>query len=199
MVKARLANFYKLLKKHRRYVILGFIAAILLLFFTAQIKTFIVLSILGVVATFSTFYKRVFQAPPAFELITLTVVAVSIFYGPGVGSLYAVVISISSEVASQALDPFSITYIFPRIVTAFVAPWLYGQGSGPLHNVAMLGLAMSLLYNALQQPVYWFLTDPEKRIKALYFSILNIPINWLVFKFLGGPLFDLLKVLVKPS
>ena len=194
MVKAWLVKIFKLLKKHRRYVIVSIISVVLLIFFTAQIKAFIILAILGIAATFSTFYKRVFQAPPAFELITLSVVAVSIFYGPVVGSLYAFIISISSEVASQALDPFSITYIPPRIVTAFVAPWLYHNGT----SIAMLGLLMSALYNLLQQPVYWLLTDPEKRIKSLYFSSLNIPINWLVFKFLGGPLFDLLKVLVKP-
>ena len=195
MVKAWLVNFYMLLKKHRRYVILSFTSVIFLIFFTAQIKAFIILTILGLAATFSTFYKRVFQAPPAFELITLTVIAVSIFYGPVVGSLYALVISISSEVASQALDPFSITYIPPRMVIAFVAPWLYHNGA----SIAMLGLLMSTLYNLLQQPVYWLLTDPEKRIKSLYFSSLNIPINWLVFKLLGGPLFNLLTVLVKPS
>ena len=195
MVKPWLVNFYKLFRKHKRYVILGFIAVILLVFFTAQIKAFIILAILGIAATFSTFYKRVFQAPPAFELITLTVIAVSVFYGPVIGSLYALIISISSEVAAQALDPFSITYIPPRMVTAFVAPWLYHNGT----SIAMLGLLMSTLYNLLQQPVYWLLTDPEKRIKSLYFSSLNIPINWLVFKLLGGPLFDLLKVLVKPS
>ena len=195
MVKAWLVKAFKFLKKQRHYVIFGIISVILLILFTAQIKAFTILTILGLAATFSTFYKRVFQAPPAFELITLTVVAVSIFYGPIIGSLYALVISISSEVASQALDPFSITYIPPRMVTAFVAPWLYHNGT----SIAMLGLLMSGLYNLLQQPVYWLLTDPEKRIKSLYFSSLNIPINWLVFKFLGGPLFDLLKVLVKPS
>ena len=195
MAKAWLVGLYKLFRKHKRYVILGIIAVILLIFFTAQIKAFIILTILGLAATFSTFYKRVFQAPPAFELITLTVVAVSIFYGPVVGSLYALVVSISAEVASQALDPFSITYIPPRMVTAVVAPWLYHNGT----SIAMLGLLMSTLYNLLQQPVYWLLTDPEKRIKSLYFSSLNIPINWLVFKLLGDPLFNILTVLVKPS
>ncbi len=192
MVKAWLVSLYKLLVKHRRYIILGFIGIALLVLFTAQIKAFIILTILGLAATFSTFYKRVFQAPPAFELITLTVVAVSIFFGPLIGCVYAFIISISSEVASQALDPFSITYIPPRMVTAVVAPILYQGGM----SIPMLGLLMSSLYNLLQQPVYWYLTDPEKRIKSLYFSSLNIPINWLIFKFLGGPLFQLLKTIV---
>ena len=164
--------------------------------FASQVKAFLIITLLGVAATFSTFYKRVFQAPPAFELITLTVVAVSIFYGPVIGALYALVISITSEIAAQALDPFSITYIPPRIATAFVAPWLYGNGTGPVHNIAVLGLLMSLLYNALQQPVYYYLTDVEKRIKSLYFSSLNIPLNFLIFKFLGEPLFEILRSLV---
>lgn len=192
MVKAWLVSLFKSLKKHRRYVAYIVIAAILLIFFAPQIKALIILTVLGLAATFSTFYKRVFQAPPAFELITLTVVAVSIFFGTVVGCLYAFIISITSEVASQALDPFSITYIPPRMVTAVVAPMLYHGGM----SIPMLGLLMSALYNVLQQPVYWLLTDPEKRIKSLYFSSLNIPINWLVFSFLGGPLFGILSRIV---
>ena len=196
MVKAWLVSLFKLFLRNKRYVLLSLVAGAALILFTSQIKAFFIISILGVAATFSTFYKRVFQAPPAFELITLTVVAVAIFYGPGIGALYAIVISITSEIAAQALDPFSITYIPPRIAMAFVAPWLYGNGTGPVHNIAVLGLLMSLLYNALQQPVYYYLTDVEKRIKSLYFSSLNIPLNFLIFKFLGEPLFEILRSLV---
>ena len=63
-------------------------------------------------------------------------------------------------------------------------------------DIALIGFLMSALYNALQQPVYWLLTDPEKRIKSIYFSSLNIPLNFLIFKFLGVPLFEVLKRLV---
>lgn len=196
MAKAWLVSVYKSILKHKWYVFSLFAFIVIFILFTAQVKAFIVITILGVAATFSTFYKRVFQAPPAFELMTLTISAISIFYGPGIGALYAIVVSITSEIAAQALDPFSITYIFPRIVTAFVAPWLYGNGAGPVGSIPLLGLLMSLLYNALQQPVYYYLTDIEKRIKGLYFSALNIPLNFLIFKFLGEPLFEVLKRLV---
>ncbi len=196
MVKSWLVSLYKRVLRHKRLLIFSFAFILLLMLFTAQVKTFIIITVLGLAATFSTFYKRVFQAPPAFELITLTVVAVSIFYGPGIGALYAIVISITSEIAAQALDPFSITYIPPRIATAFVAPWLYGNGAGPVSSIPLLGLLMSLLYNALQQPVYYYLTDVEKRIKSFYFSSLNIPLNFLIFKFIGEPLFVILGKLV---
>ncbi|MBI2580427.1 hypothetical protein HYV85_01320 [Candidatus Woesearchaeota archaeon] len=196
MVKSWLVSLYKRVLRRKRLVIFSFAFILLLMLFTAQVKTFIIITVLGLAATFSTFYKRVFQAPPAFELITLTVVAVSIFYGPGVGALYALVVSITSEIAAQALDPFSITYIPPRIATAFVAPWLYGNGAGPVSSLPLLGLLMSLLYNALQQPVYYYLTDVEKRIKSFYFGSLNIPLNFLIFKFLGEPLFTILGKLV---
>ncbi len=192
MVKAWLVSLFKRGLKHKRYVLFAFAAILVLVLFTAQVKALIILSVLGFAATFSTFYKRVFQAPPAFEFITLTVVAVGIFYGPWMGALYAFVVSLTSEIASQALDPFSVTYIPPRIATAFVAPWLYHNGT----SVAMIGLLMSLLYNLLQQPVYWYLTDPEKRIKSIYFGSLNIPLNFLIFKFLGEPLFSVLSKLV---
>lgn len=192
MVKAWLVLLFKLALKHKKYFFSAIAAVVLLMLFTAQIKALIIISLLGIAATFSTFYKRVFQAPPAFELITLTVVAVGIFYGPWAGALYAFVISLTSEIAAQALDPFSMTYIPPRIATAFVAPWLYHNGT----SIAMIGLLMSLLYNLLQQPVYWYLTDPEKRIKSVYFGSMNIPLNFLIFKFLGVPLFTVLSKLV---
>lgn len=191
MVKAWLVSLFRRFQKNRKYVFFLFLLAAIFVLFTEQAKAFIVIALLGVAASFSTFYKRVFQAPPAFELITLSVVAVAAFYGPWVGALFAIVVSISSEIAAQALDPFSITYIPPRIATAFVAPWLLQNGT----SIAVVGLLMSLLYNALQQPVYWLLTDPEKRIKSIYFGSLNIPLNFIIFKVIGGPLFVLLEKL----
>jgi hypothetical protein len=196
MAKAWLVNIYKRLKAHKRYVFLLTILAILIILFNHVFKSILIITILGIAATYSTMYKKIFQAPPAFELITLTTVAVAIFFGPTTGILYAIVVSLSSEIASQALDPFSITYIFPRIVCVFACRALYGGGTGPLaNNLPLLGLLMSLLYNLLQQPVYTYLTDIEKRIKSLYFSILNIPLNFLIFKFLGVPLFALLSMI----
>ncbi|MBI2143898.1 hypothetical protein HYU17_01975 [Candidatus Woesearchaeota archaeon] len=189
MVRAWLVSLYGYGREHRQYVTSFFVFILLFVLFTEQVKAFIIITILGLAGTFSQFYKRVFQAPPAFELVILATVAVSVFYGPVIGALFAVVVSITSEIASQALDPFSITYTFPRAVIAFVAPWLYSNGM----SLPMLGFLMSLLYNALQQPVYWLLTDPEKRIKSIYFGSLNIPLNFLIFKFIGEPLFAILK------
>ena len=191
MVKAWLVSLYRAFQVNNKYLLPSFVAIALLVLFTEQAKAFIIIAILGVAASFSTFYKRVFQAPPAFELITLSVVTVSVFYGPVTGALFAVVVSITSEIAAQALDPFSITYIPPRIATAFAAPILLHNGTG----IAMLGFLMSLLYNALQQPVYWLLTDPEKRIKSIYFGSLNIPLNFIIFKVIGPPLFTILSKL----
>ena len=189
MVNAGLASLFRAAMAHRKEVLLAFAAILAFIIYTAQVKAFIITMVLGLAATFSTFYKRVFQAPPAFELMTLTIVAVSVFYGRPIGALYALIVSLTAEIAAQALDPFSITYIFPRVMVALVSPWLVQNGI----ELALLGFLMSVLYNALQQPVYWLLTDPEKRIKSLYFSLLNIPLNFLIFKFLGGPLFAVLQ------
>ncbi len=191
MVKAGLVALFRLLLRRKQYVFSAVVFLILFMLFTAQVKAFFVISALGAAATFSSVYKRVFQAPPVFELTTLTTAAISVFYGPVIGSLYAVVVSITSEAVAQALDPFSITYIPPRIAVAFAAPWLFHNGIG----IAVLGILMSGLYNLLQQPVYWWLTDPEKRIKSVYFSALNIPLNFLIFRFIGEPLFAILQKL----
>jgi len=200
MVKARLLKVYKRLTSRKRYIFLIVLSVILIIFFTPVVKKLLILIVLGLAATYSTMYKRIFQAPPAFELITLTTVAVAIFFNPVTAVFYTITISLTSEIASQALDPFSFTYIIPRIIVVFVSRAIYGGSyavsTGPVHSIALLGLLMSLLYNALQQPVYTYLTDIEKRIKSLYFSSLNIPINFLVFKFLGEPLFTLLARLM---
>src|SRR3989338_294859 len=145
MVKAWLGSLYGVLAKHKRYVTLGLIWIALLVLFTAEIKAFAILIVLGLAATFSTFYKRVFQAPPVFELTTLTTVAVSVFYGPLVGALYTMVVSITAEIMAHALDPFTITYIPPRVAVAFAAPLLFHNDVG----IAVLGLLMSGLFNLL--------------------------------------------------
>lgn len=191
MPNQQLVEFYNWSNKNKTYLIIGtvvFIAALVL--FTEQVKAFFLISILGVVATFSYFYKRVYQAPPVLELVTLNTVLVSLLYGPVVGAIFTLIVSITSEVASQAFDPFSITYIPPRVAVAFAAPFLVHKFDV---DFGLLGLLMAILYNLLQQPVYLALTDVEKRIKSLYFSSLNIPLNFLVFKFLGEPLLHLLQ------
>lgn len=191
MVKDWLVSLFNLVLSYKKYAFLAFAFIVLLILFTQQVKAFVIIGSMGIASTFVTYYKRFFQAPPVLELTTLTTAAVSVFYGPWLGAAYTLVVTITMEVAAQALDPFSITYIFPRVVVAFISPWLYAQGV----SIPVLGLLASITYNALQQPVYYALTDVEKRIKGLYFSVLNIPLNFLIFKFIGEPLFLVLSKL----
>lgn len=122
--------------------------------------------------------------------MTLTIVMVSVLYGPLIGSIFAIIVSIVSEMVAGAVDVFTVIYIGPRIIMAVTASFF------PEANFAMLGMWMSILFNALQQPIYFKLTDVEKRLKGVYFTAFNIPINIFLFKLVGAPLYELLKAIV---
>ena len=56
---------------------------------------------LGVIASFSTSYKRFVRMPPAVELVTFTTVIVSLAYGPLVGVIYAVIVTFTAEIMTK--------------------------------------------------------------------------------------------------
>jgi len=179
---------------HKLYLAGGFVFALLFILFTEQIKAFLIIGTLGVVCSFSTIYKRSFQAPPVFELMTVSTILVSVLYGPLIGAIFAVIVNFSSEIIAGAVDVFTIIYTGPRIVMAVSAPIIFGIF--PNMSFAMLGLVSVIIFNVLQQPVYFWLVDVEKRMKGLYFTVLNIPLNYFIFKFIGAPLFEVLKNIV---
>jgi len=192
--RKNLKKLYDTVFSHKLYLAGAFVFALLFILFTEQIKAFIIIGLLGLAASFSTIYKRSFQAPPVFELITLTIVIVSVLYGPLIGILFAIIINFTSEVIAGAVDVFTIIYTGPRIIMAVAAGVIFN--TFPDMSFATLGLISVLIFNALQQPVYFWLVDVEKRVKGLYFTVLNIPINYFIFKFIGAPLFEILRRLV---
>jgi hypothetical protein len=186
-----LTKIYKLLWSNKRYIAALVLFIVILVLFTSQVKTFLILAALGTAAIFTSTYKRVIRLPPVLELISLTTVLVTIFYGPLTAIIYTIIVNIGAEIASGHPDEFSLTYIPSRIIMV-LGTHLFKDTFG----IVGLGIFAVILFNAVQQPIFMMLVDVEKRFKALYYVALNIPLNILLFKVLGPPLFALLQAIV---
>ncbi len=166
-----------------RYVIPAFVLVWIYISLVNSIKGVIIISVLAVVASYSTIYKRVVRIPSAIELVTLGTVVVSISYGPLPGAVFAVATTIASEIISSAVDMFTLVYAFARGVIGIVAGYAYSLLGG---NILLLGLSMVLLFNAICQPVYLLPGDLETKVKAMYFFVISIAFNLLSFFLLGN-------------
>ncbi len=166
---------------HRKQLLLGTIAAlVLLMLFRNYIKDAVVLIVLGLIAIFSTIYKRFMRVPPAVELVTFSTVMVGISHGPVTGAIFGAVITLAAEIFNSGVDAFIIGYIPARAIVGAVSSFFPGA------NIVLLGLWMSILYNLIAQPLYALQSDAELRVKLLAFIIINIGSNFVIFTLLGA-------------
>ncbi len=186
-----LEKAYQLVMRKKGYLAIAAISAVLLVLFTAQVKALLILAVLGTASTFITLYKRVVRLPPALELTTLTGVIITLLYGPVVAIIYIFIVTFTAEVASGYPDVMTLTYIPSRIVMVLFAYIFRSM------DIVSLGIWSVVVFNAVQQPIFMWLTDAEKRLKAIYFVMLNIPLNILIFKVFGHPLLSLLQAIVR--
>ena len=164
---------------------------VLIISFSNIIFPAIVIMSLGVIATFSTSYKRIIRMPPAVELITFTTVIVSLAYGPVIGAIYGAVVSFTAEVMTNALDIFILTFVPSRAVVGLVAGLAFDMFNG---NILVTGVSLSIMYNLIAQPLYIFLADVEMRMKSFFFLFLNIGSNFIWFAVLGRLAVNLLGI-----
>lgn len=157
---------------------------VLLLFFTAETAKVLMLLVMGTVASFSTLYKKFIRMPPFLELMTVTTVFVGIAYGPVIGAIYGATVSILSEVINTCIDAFIIGYVPARAVVGATAGLIYA--TFPDLGVVWLGIIMTIIYNAVGQPLYLLQSDIELRIKAWTFIIGNFFANIIVFAIIGS-------------
>ncbi len=173
---------FGMLWRNKRYVAL--IAALLVLFIAfidIAIPAAVVIA-LGVVASFSTSYKRFVRMPPAVELVTFTTIIVSLAYGPLVGVIYAATVTFTAEIMTNALDLFIISFVPSRAVIALTAGFFFHHFNG---SILLTGAVSSVLYNLLAQPFYLFMADVEMRAKSVFFILFNIGSNFAIFAVLG--------------
>lgn len=165
----------------RKQLLFGItIGLVIILLFRNYIKDAIVLTVLGLIAVFSTIYKRFMRVPPAVELVTFSTVMVGISYGPVTGAIFGAVITLAAEIFNSGVDAFIMGYIPARAIVGAVSAFF------PAANIVTLGLWMSLLYNLIAQPLYALQSDAELRVKLLAFVIINISSNFIIFSLLGA-------------
>lgn len=191
---AFLGKVYEFIKTHKKLFSIVILASFLFITYKRTVVTLIILLLMAIPSIFITMYKRFVRLPPALELISLTAAMTTIFYGPVVGIIYTIVVNFASEVASGHPDEMSLTYIPSRVVQVLFVHFAYGWG---LTGIVALGVWSVVVFNAVQQPIFMALVDVEKRLKAIYFVMLNIPLNILIFKVFGPPLFSLLNAIAR--
>ncbi|MBI2143897.1 hypothetical protein HYU17_01970 [Candidatus Woesearchaeota archaeon] len=173
------ARYLALLLRHKALLFATIGGMAVLFLFGNYIKNAVVLLLLALIAVLSTIYKRYMRVPPAVELVTFSTVLAGVAYGPLVGALFGAVVTVAAEVLNSGIDAFIIGYIPARAVVGFTAAFFPGV------NIVTLGLLMSLLYNAVAQPLYAFQSDAELRFKLFAFVLINVPFNFVVFSIAG--------------
>lgn len=190
---AFLGKVYEFIKTHKKLAAVVLLVLFVFVTYTETAVRLLILLLMAIPSIFITMYKRVVRLPPALELISLTTTMTTIFYGPVVGVIYTVIVNFASEVASGHPDEMSLTYLPSRIVQVLFVHFAYGWG---LTGIVALGIWGNVVFNAVQQPIFMALVDVEKKLKAIYFVMLNIPLNIIIFNVFGPPLFSLLKAIV---
>lgn len=175
----KLAGKFSFLRGHLR-LLFGVLLGIFVVFlFRNYIKDALIITILSLIAVFSTFYKRFMRAPPAIELVTFSTVMMGIGYGPVAGAVFGAVATLAAEILNSGVDAFIIGYVPARAIIGAVSSFF------PTANIVTLGVSMSIFYNVIAQPLYAFQNDAELRMKLFAFVVVNVPFNFLVFSFLG--------------
>ncbi|MBI2176454.1 hypothetical protein HYU40_03880 [Candidatus Woesearchaeota archaeon] len=179
-LKALAARDFSSLLRHKQLLFGAALGLVLMFLFRNYVKDTLVLAALGIIAVFSTFYKRFMRVPPAIELVTFSTVMVGISYGPVTGAIFGAVITLAAEIFNSGVDAFIIGYIPARAIVGAVSAFF------PAANIVTLGLWMSVLYNLVAQPLYALQSDAELRVKLLAFVIINISSNFIIFSLLGA-------------
>ncbi|MBI2133708.1 hypothetical protein HYU11_03435 [Candidatus Woesearchaeota archaeon] len=172
--------------EYKNYILLvvGLLAAAYFLGISFQsVKSLVVVSVLFVIGAFSTFYKRYFRAPPAFELMTFTTVVVTINYGFLAGLIYGALVQLSSEVLSGAIDAQIIIFVPAR---ALLAAWVwFGMHVLGISSLFWLGMLAIVAYNLMVQPISFFVGDVQLKAKTIYYTIAYSLFNFFIFSVLS--------------
>jgi len=119
------------------------LAILLLLSFVTNIsfKTILVMLLLILAASFSTFYFNYFTAPVNFELVKLATILAAVSYGLLPGLAVGVISTFAGKALIGRVDeklPFSML----TISLVAVAAWLFSSA-----NIAVLGIILVGIYN----------------------------------------------------
>ncbi|MBI3033948.1 hypothetical protein HYY72_02215 [Candidatus Woesearchaeota archaeon] len=141
--------------KHKWIFILGFCLILFGYIRGVAIKNSVMIIVLILVASFSTYYKKYVKFTLGFELVTFATVLTTVAYGPMVGALVGFVSSIAAEVIPQLIDPSSFFWIISLPVSAFVVAFFSSMGV-PLFWLGFISIATQFM---ISEPIRIFSGD----------------------------------------
>lgn len=153
-------------------------AAILLIFasgffFYSSIKALFLLSAFVAIGAVSRMWQRFFPLSFGVELVMLFTVLSAAIYGPLAGLLVGFfALSISTLITQE-----DIAKMWPSFIA--IAAVGYIAGSASVANIAMWGLGLTVLYDAIISVVYVYMG--HSIIKTLIFDATHIAFNYFVF------------------
>jgi hypothetical protein len=175
-----IAKFRKsLTKKHYFFAIFLIVLLILL----KDIKAVVVITVLGLLASYSTIYKRALRIPSAIELMTFGTVITGIAYGPTAGMVFGFVTNLAAEIISSGMDIFTFLYIFVRAFIGFLAWHLYWTYN---LDVVTVGIISSCIFTFITAPFYMLPGDFEAKLKVIFFFFVSLGMNFVIFTILGN-------------
>lgn len=173
----------------RKWLYIGvFFALLFVLALGINIKNVIMVVLLALVASFSTYYKKYIKFTIGFEFVTLATVLTAIAYGPLVGALVGLVSSIAAEVIPQLIDTSSFLWIISVPASAFVVYFFHGLGV-PLF---WLGIISILVQFIISEPIRIFWGDEYTRTMGWVNIVTTLGWTILWFRLLAPPLLSIL-------
>ena len=184
-------KFIKTQRLNKRIVLLiAFFASISLIsmvFFTRAVVIAFTLTLLFILASFSTVYKRKLGIPlGGIELVTFGTVLTAVAFGPVVGMLFGLVSSIGSELFSQNIGPLTLLYVITLGGVGLFAGYFSQM------NIVLLGIAATIAALLINQVAMLFIGDEEVKSFTAFYIVANTIFNFVVFSTLGQRALNLL-------
>jgi len=148
-----------------------------------NLKDIILVAVLGIVASYSTVYKRTIRVPSAVELVTLGTVITGVAYGPVVGALFGIITTFASEIISSGIDVFTLFYATSRGLSGALSQFLVVTFS---LNIVLMGMIALVIFHAISDAIYILSGDVEAKLKVVYFLVVNTLFNFLMFSLFGS-------------
>ena len=159
--------------RYKKPALIAIALLVALLLFGSAIKPLLIVTLLILIASFSTFYHNFFRSPLNFELVKLATILSSVAYGAQVG----IIVGVSSDIIGRALsgrfDQDMITSLGAMVVIAILASMFRTA------NIAILGIVLVVAYYLMILP-FIFLFGKDLGRASIYIGS-NIVFNTILF------------------
>ena len=185
--EGKIIHFYHL---HKLPLVFGLtISAILLLIlFTRQIASIIALLILAILASLSTSYQKKLGMPlGGVELVTFGTVIAGMAFGTITGFAFGIITSLASQIAAASLGPLTWVYVITIGILGAVA----GNFAGV--SAVLIGMGAVIANLLINQVVYIFIGDEDVKTAAVFYIVVNLVFNAILFGAFGNAFLNLLK------